>query len=518
MISTATAAIQKSGPIALGAKKHLWSLLPLLAVYLLLALYGIDRQSLWQDEFHSLERLTSSIPFWKDGHGFLYYAFLAVWVQLGTSEFIVRSLSVLFGAVAVSLIYALGHILLNRRSAVIATGLFATSPYLIWYSQEARYITLTILGTLLTTYAFYRLILRPRFGWWVAYAITVLLTFFSFLSTLILPVVHGIHLMGYRSRRCLLKNWLVCQLVVFALFGWWFVNGTHFWQVWTAKQTSQQENVGDNPKLLPFSGDWNNVRPAVIPYTFFAFSAGFSFGPPPRDLYASRTFAPLLPYAPSLIVLSLLYSGLLVSGFFSLDGQRESRMLLFLWMAVPVLGVFALAKLFDVFYDVRYVAMALPAYLLLLSAGIARFQRVWVQLVLMSAVLAVHGAALANYYFEPKYAREDTRSAAQFLESAAGAQDVALVVGTVSSLPHYYKGTLSLVDFTSLGESNESVTERLEKVTANYDRLWLIQIRPWQVDRTGRVKAALDNSYEIIERQHFPGVDVYGYEVSRLSR
>jgi hypothetical protein len=190
-------------------------------------------------------------------------------------------------------------------------------------------------------------------------------------------------------------------------------------------------------------------------------------------------------------------------------------MLLFLWMAVPVLGVFALAKLFNVFYDVRYVAMALPAYLLLLSAGIARFQRVWVQLVLMSAVLAVHGTALANYYFEPKYAREDTRSAAQFLESAAGAQDVALVVGTVSSLPHYYKGTLSIVDFRTLGEANQSVTERLEKVTANYDRLWLIQIRPWQVDRTGRVKAALDNSYEIIERRHFPGVDVHGYEIPR---
>jgi hypothetical protein len=321
--------------------------------------------------------------------------------------------------------------------------------------------------------------------------------------------------LGYRSRRCLLKKWLVCQLVVFALFGWWFVNGTHFLQVWMANQTSQQENVSDNPKLLPFSGDWNNVRPAVIPYTFFTFSAGFSFGPSPRELYADRTFAPLLPYAPSLIALSVLYSGLLVCGFFSLDAQRESRMLLILWMAVPVLGVFALAKLLDVFYDVRYVAMALPAYLLLLSAGIARFRRGWVQLALISAVLAVHGTALANYYFEPKYAREDTRSAARFLESAAGSQDVALVVGTVSSLPHYYRGTLSIVDFSSLNGASESLSGRLEKIAANHRRLWLVQIRPWQVDRAGRVKAALDKSYEIIERQHFPGVDVLGYEIRR---
>ena len=71
-----------------------------------------------------------------------------------------------------------------------------------------------------------------RLGWWLTYSVAALLTFFSFLSTLVLPVVHGMHLLGYRSRRCLLKKWLVCQLVVFALFGWWFVNGTHFWQVW----------------------------------------------------------------------------------------------------------------------------------------------------------------------------------------------------------------------------------------------------------------------------------------------
>jgi hypothetical protein len=184
-------------------------------------------------------------------------------------------------------------------------------------------------------------------------------------------------------------------------------------------------------------------------------------------------------------------------------------------MAVPVLGVFALAKIFDVFYDVRYVAMALPAYLLLLAAGITRFRRAWVQLALMSAVLAVHGTALANYYFEPKYAREDTRSAARFLESAADSQDVALVVGTLSSLPHYYRGTLPIVDFSSLNGASKSLSGRLNKVAANHHRLWLVQIRPWQVDRVGRVKAALDNSYEIIERQHFPGVDVYGYEVSR---
>src|SRR5687768_4677383 len=110
--------------------------------------------------------------------------------------------------------------------------------------------------------------------------------------------------------------------------------------------------------------------------------------------------------------------------------------------------------------------MALPAYVLLLAAGIVRFRRFGVQMLLLSAVLAVHSIALANYYFDSNYAREDTRSAALFLESAAGSQDVALVVGTLSSLPYYYRGTLPFVDFSTLDGVNDSMTGRLEKVTS----------------------------------------------------
>jgi hypothetical protein len=59
--------------------QHLQSLLPFLAVYLILALHNIDRQSLWEDEFLSVQRAASPIPIWKDGHGFLYFALLQLW-------------------------------------------------------------------------------------------------------------------------------------------------------------------------------------------------------------------------------------------------------------------------------------------------------------------------------------------------------------------------------------------------------------------------------------------------------
>lgn len=494
-------------------RQHAKILLPLLGIYFILAFYGISHHSLWEDEFSSLERVTSSpIPIWKDGHGFLYFALLWLWLQGGNSEFALRSLSVFLGAASVCLIYSLGSKLLDRHTAVIGTILFVTSPFLIWYSQEARYITLMLLSTLLTMYAFHRVIVRPTFGSWLVYGSAALLTLVSFVATLLLPVVQGLYVLGSPTRRPLLQKWLVCQAVVFALFTGWFLNGTHFWQAFLEAKASSQQTFINNPKLLPFSGDFNNVRPAVIPYTFFALSAGFSLGPPPRELYADRTFAPLVPYAPMLFILAMLYGGLFVSGLLGLRRKRDSAMLLMLWVSIPILGIFAIAKLLNIFYDVRYVAMVFPAYVLVVAAGIHGLRRFGLQLIALGAVLAVHGVALANYYFDPRYAREDTRSAARFLESAAGSHDVALVVGTLSSLPHYYKGDLPLVNFRTL---DGSPTEQLRKVTANRKRLWLVQIRPWQVDRKGRVKAALDSAYSLIQQQHFPGVDVYGYKISK---
>jgi uncharacterized membrane protein len=496
-------------------RRHLYTLLPVVGVYLILAFYGIDRQSLWEDEFSSIGRVAAPIPFWRDGHGFLYFALLRLWVQAGTSEFVLRSLSVLLGATAVCLIYAMGSTLLNRRAAVIATALFATSPCLIWYSQEARYVTLMLLTTVLTMYAFHRLSIRGHFGWWIAYGSAALLALFSFLSTLLLPIIQGLYLLGSPSRRPLLRKWLICQIVVFSLFAWWFVNGTHFWQTFMESSSSSRHTLLNNSEMFPFKGDWNNVRPAVIPYTFFALSAGFSLGPSPRELYADRTLAPLMPYAPMLLILGALYGVILLSGLLDFRRQRDSVMFLTLWVGVPILGVFGIAKLLNIFYDVRYVATVFPAYVLLLAAGIARFRSPGVQIFLLIAVLSVHGVALANYYFDPRYAREDTRSAARFLASAAQSRDVVLVVGTISSLPYYYKGNLSLVNFGMVDGAGEPTRERLREVSANHERLWLVQIRPWQTDRMGKVKAALDRAYGIIKQQHFPGVDIYGYQIAQ---
>jgi hypothetical protein len=129
----------------------------------------------------------------------------------------------------------------------------------------------------------------------------------------------------------------------------------------------------------------------------------------------------------------------------------------------------------------------------------------------MVAVLAVQGVALANYYFNPMYAREDTRAAAQYLESEVGPRDMVLIVGNSNSLKYYSRGKLPFAGLGNVLRTNSPLAEYMQQISKGHDRLWLVEIRPWQKDPSGQAKAALDSTYNLIKQQHFPGVNIYCY-------
>src|SRR5262245_4237263 len=86
-----------------------WVLL-IITVYLGLAFYIIDHQSLWVDEIYTLQAVTSLENAWRKKQGPLYfilqYGWKYLWRNGEFSEFVLRSLSILFGSVAVCLYYA----------------------------------------------------------------------------------------------------------------------------------------------------------------------------------------------------------------------------------------------------------------------------------------------------------------------------------------------------------------------------------------------------------------------------
>jgi uncharacterized membrane protein len=130
-------------------RQHVLILTPILCIYLFLAFYRIDQQSFWADEVSSVIRSDPSGPLRLrerlfEGQSPPYFVLLHLWATLGTSEFALRSLSTVLGGITVCLAYMTALQLCNRRVAWISATLLATSPFLIWYSQEVRYVMLIL--------------------------------------------------------------------------------------------------------------------------------------------------------------------------------------------------------------------------------------------------------------------------------------------------------------------------------------------------------------------------------------
>jgi mannosyltransferase len=105
-------------------------------------------------------QMLKTIPFTESTPP-LYYVLAWVWSQLfGTSEAAIRALSALFGVAAVPVLYAAAREFASRRAALLAAGLAAVSPALVWYSQEARAYALLILLSALSLLFFGRALRR----------------------------------------------------------------------------------------------------------------------------------------------------------------------------------------------------------------------------------------------------------------------------------------------------------------------------------------------------------------------
>lgn len=99
-------------------------------------------------------------------------AFVLAWAseRLGDSPQLIRLGSLLAGVATIPLTYLLGVWTVGRRAALVAAALIALSPYLIFYSTEARAYALVMCLVLLSTLALLRALQTQRTLWWAAYA------------------------------------------------------------------------------------------------------------------------------------------------------------------------------------------------------------------------------------------------------------------------------------------------------------------------------------------------------------
>lgn len=512
-------------------------------VGLLLRFYQIDQQSLWLDEISSLRNARAfgqgglvalaSVDQVAPLHSIvLWLATLAG----GDGAFALRAPSALAGTLMIPATYALARRLsFDRTTAYLASLITCVSPLMIWYSQEARmYIFVALCATIYVTLAWpivERKLTPTELVSLFAVAVAGL-GFHHYMAFVIL--FFGLFLL-LRGGIVQPRFWVwsitqFCAILVFSL-----------WMVLTYKSIGGAAGTAKAHILF-----W-------IPYTIYAFLLGFSLGPSPREIATAGSslsgYSPLdlayvlLAGAAALVLLvraALKDAAIVGRGWGSQPAARA--LLVWSWFLMPLLLAVGMTFVTKVQFNVRYTVISFPAFALILASGIrdlVTFLRrpapaaatglpAWsgaTYLVTASAavVMALLIVSDANYYYNDRYEKEDSRTLSDILRSDS--VDAILVADNarVSKPLEYYKGPLldsSLtIDYRWPSSTPDSVIESLRhKIGPNMSRVVFIKYRSWESDKGNVLKKKLDEIGMITKEISLPGVDVIEYSINRKAK
>ena len=175
---------------------EIWLVAGVVAVSAWLRFATLGAQSYWFDEAQAAHELHLSLGAMlssmvaHETNPPLYFVLGWAWAHtFGAGEVALRSLSALAGTAAVVVAYLCGRELVSRPAGLLAAGLTALSPFMIWYSQEAReYMLLAALcgASLLYFARTWRAPTRQNVAGWTVFSALAVLTH-SFAGFLVAP-------------------------------------------------------------------------------------------------------------------------------------------------------------------------------------------------------------------------------------------------------------------------------------------------------------------------------------------
>ena len=211
----ASAQTLESRPAAPRIPPELWAVAVITLAGAILRFSTLTAQSYWVDEATTVHELHLSFGALlhqvhvNETTPPLYFVLAWVWTKLfGTGEAGLRSFSAVLGTGAIPVAYLCGRQLISRWAGVAAAAFAALSPFMIWYSQEARSYMLLGLLCGLSFLFFARAWRQPSTRsvvWWAVFSALAILTHF-FAGFLVAP--EGVLLLwrGPHRRRVLVAG------------------------------------------------------------------------------------------------------------------------------------------------------------------------------------------------------------------------------------------------------------------------------------------------------------------------
>jgi hypothetical protein len=483
---------------------------------LALRLWGLARQSIWVDETFTIayagvfEGMTVD-RFLLNLQGPFHALLLFAWTRLfGSGEAALRSLEAVAGAATVPVLWWALRPLRRPAAALTACALLAVSPFHLWYSQETRGYVFAILLGIASMGAYVRLPGTARH--WAGYAAANVLGLLSNLSHAFLLAAQGVWLvLRGRTARPLWRGVAVSWAITAVVLSPWLVQ---FWE----RRVVPSGALGTKSVEALTTARGATTAPLLgIPYVYFAFATGFSYGPSLREmhgLYQGGFGALLREYFAEIAGAAMIFGGLALIGAWRLWRAGPPARAWLLLAVLPVLLTLCVSLRNLKVFNARYAAAAFPAFLLLVGEGITAPQRRAVRWLLLGAALLPVAKSLAAYYTDPRYMREDARAVDAFLRREAEPGDLLFTVGTTTPLQGYYwiraggpPPGLECVDAWSwlLGHVPFDEQFRRFESMAKGRRTFVLFLRAKDVDPTGRWMEYFSRRGGIERKEEFAG-------------
>jgi hypothetical protein len=487
------------------------ALVALTAIGFALRATRLGHQSFWIDEVltfgwigaidrHGLGALSNNI------HGPLFAATVWLASRISTAEAWLRLPSLLAGTAAVPALGLLGRSLFGSGIGLAAAALLCLSPFALYYSQECRNYSFTILLAIAVLAAARAMLQRP--GWrraaWLAVA-----EMGSILSNLNgFFFVIGVGAWGLwtlRRERRALGMWVAAHALAAACLLPYAWGVTH--QVRPERLVGVETGFGSD---TPLRGP-TTLHVLAVPYTAFAFAAGYSLGPTLAELRSAPSSAVAPRHWPALVLVVVGFGVPFVLGL----ARRWRDCGLLIVPALVVIGFTVwLAATNMKPYNVRYLSVTLPAFLLLVALGFAELRQRWRWLAAAAALVASVWSC-ANYLFVPRYGRDDVRGAVAYVASRARPEDAVLQLSLTAMLEKYYTQLAPRpVHPPGVAATDPAAARQFVRgLVSPGGTLWYLECRPEALDPSGVLRQSLYDLAPGPEITDFVGVRVYRFSL-----
>ena len=386
-------------------------------------LFGLTSQAFSNDEVWELLAIQQSWShriFEPDGFPPLHRILLSVVVDVVGFDDAGRWLSVVFGVLVIPLCCLTARQVLEdrprteiRRGMLWAGMLAATSPLLVFYSQECRaYAQFHFVAALFVVTSIWALKSDSVASWGWTIAIAVIGCFTHYYFTLLAACL-GIGWLFAASQTGRWQRGLISAAAFVALL----------LPVLYLLKADFEFSRGYGSKT-----DFQLIG---IPYTFFTLVAGYGFGPGVgelHDLSASQAAQRFLPWVLACGVLSIPTWLLGVSKVGHANRANPSLVFLVSVSLLPGLIAAVVAMTLDMPFNVRYVSESAIPCIILIGIGVSSIRQPRLSSAIGMALVVLFTWSQARRTQIDRYQNEDVRSAAAYLAKLPDPQAPTFVI------------------------------------------------------------------------------------------